>query len=152
VAHSDDDEYIGSLISAAREHVEKYCGATFAQSVAEVYCDEWSDLVWLPVWPIETIDSIEYVDVDGVAMTLPTSVYEYRADARTIVLKAEQSWPSKQYDSRILITVSLGADVVPAAVKHAILLRVEDFYENRGSEGDSDWTAFDSLLSNHRHY
>lgn len=152
VMHDDDDAYIGALISTARDHVEKYCGAVWAVIELVANCDDWCDLAYLPVTPVSAVASIAYIDVDGASATVDASVYEFRADARAVVLKAGQRWPAKQPGSRIAVTMAAGAEEVPPTVKHAILLRVEDFYERRGSEEDSKWTSFDSLLSNFRHY
>ena len=150
VLHSDDDGLIGDLISAARDHVEKYCGAMFATQTAEAKATDWSDMDHLPVRPASSVTSITYVDANGAEQTLAASVYELRGDS--IVLKYGQSWPVTQPGSLITLTAEVGFATVPPAVKHAILLRVEDFYEHRGSEDDSKWTAFDSLLSNYRFY
>jgi uncharacterized phiE125 gp8 family phage protein len=152
VFHDDDDDYIGALISTARDHVERYCGARWAASDVVANCNEWCDLAWLPITPVSAVASITYIDVDGASATVDASVYEFRADARAVVLKAGQRWPAKQLGSRITVTMAAGAEEVPPAVKHAILLRVEDFYERRGSEENSKWSSFDSLLSNFRHY
>jgi uncharacterized phiE125 gp8 family phage protein len=152
VFHEDDNDYIGGLISTARDHAEKYCGATWAAADVSANCDDWCDLAFLPFAPVSAVTAISYVDTDGVAAVVDVSVYEFRADARSVVLKPGQRWPTKQAGSRIAVSAEAGAEDAPPAVKHAILLRVEDFYEHRGSEEDSKWSAFDSLLSNYRFY
>lgn len=152
VFHDDDNDYIGSLISTARDHAEKYCGATWAAVETSANCDDWCDLAYLPFAPITAVSAIAYVDTAGVGAVVDAAVYEFRADARAIVLKPGQRWPSKQQGSRIALSAEVGATSAPPAVKHAILLRVEDFYEHRGSEEDSKWSVFDSLLSNYRFY
>lgn len=152
VLHDDDDDYIGSLIAMSRDHAEKYCGARFAAVELVANCDNWCDLALLPFVPVTELASVAYVDAAGASAVVDPDVYEFRADARSVVLRPGQAWPAKQPSSRIAVTVSAGSDDIPPAVKHAILLRVEDFFEHRGSEEDSKWSSFDSLLSNYRYY
>lgn len=152
VFHEDDDDYIVDLISTARDHVEKYCGARWTAVELVANCDDWCDLALLPFTPVTALSLIGYTDASGAAATVNTAVYEFRADARSVVLKPGQVWPAKRSGSRIAVTVSAGSTDTPLAVKHAILLRVEDFYEHRGSEEDSKLSSFDSLLSNYRYY
>ncbi|RJG46506.1 head-tail connector protein [Mesorhizobium sp. DCY119] len=149
VFHDDDDALIGSLISVARDHVEKYCGARFASQVVEAQATCWADLARLPVTPVTDAD-IEYVDTGGATVVLADTVFELRGDG--LVLKYGQSWPATQPGSLITLTAVAGFTNCPPAVKHAMLLRIEDLYENRGSVDDADWSAFDSLLSNYRFY
>ncbi|MBZ9973504.1 phage head-tail connector protein [Mesorhizobium sp. BR1-1-12] len=150
VEFDDDDTYLADLIAVARNHVEKYCGATFATQTVEVKTDGWRDMAHLSVGPVQSVTSISYVDASGAEQTLADTVYELRGDA--IVLKYGQSWPAVQSRSLITLTAIVGLETAPPAVKHAILLRIADLYEFRESEDDSKWTSFDSLLSNHRYY
>ncbi|CAI2935028.1 head-tail connector protein [Aminobacter niigataensis] len=149
VFHDDDDVLIAGIIAAARDHVEKYCGARFASQVIEAQATCWADMARLPVAPVTDAD-IEYVDTAGVVTPLPDTVFELRGDG--LVLKYGQQWPAAQIGSLITLTAVAGFTECPPAVKHAMLLRVEDLYEHRGSEPDSEWSGFDSLLSNYRFY
>ncbi|MBZ9873485.1 head-tail connector protein [Mesorhizobium sp. BR1-1-9] len=150
VDFSDDDTILTDLIAVARNHAEKYCGALWATQTVEVEASGWQDFCHLPVTPVQSVTAIAYVDTDGDEQTLAGTVYELRGDA--IVLKYGQNWPATQPRSLITVTAIVGAEDVPPAVKHAILLRLADLYEFRESEDDSKWTSFDSLLSNHRYY
>lgn len=149
VFHDDDDGLIGSIIAAARDHVEKYCGARFASQGIEAQATCWADMARLPVTPVIDAD-IEYVDTAGATVPVADTVFELRGDG--LVLKYGQSWPATQPGSLITVTVIVGFTECPPAVKHAMLLRVEDLYEHRGGEPDSEWSGFDSLLSNYRFY
>lgn len=152
VYHDDDNEHIAVIISAARDHVEKYCGARWAEVDLVANCDDWRDLEFLPFTPVTALTAVGYVDADGVPATVDPAVYEFRADARAVALKPGKTWPAKQNSSRITVTINAGTEDAPPVVKQAILLRVEDLYEHRGSEEDSKWSSFDSLLSNYRFY
>lgn len=150
VDFTDDDDYLTDLIATARNHVEKYCGVYLAPQTVSVRADKWCDFEFLPVRPVQSVTSITYVDVTGATQTLATSVYELRGDA--VVLKYGQVWPPIQTGSLITLTAAVGFIDADPAVKHAILIRISDLYETRENAGDSNWTSFDSLLSNHRFY
>ncbi|RUM99030.1 hypothetical protein EET67_05165 [Pseudaminobacter arsenicus] len=150
VFHDDHDGYIGELISAARDHVEKYCGAAFASRDIEIEADAWSDLARLPVLPVSGITAIAYVDSDGATVTLPDTVYELRGDG--IILKFSQTWPARQRGSLITVTATVGFETCPPAVRHAMLLWIDSAYENRETGEQLPWTTFDALLSNYRFY
>ncbi|MEY9198680.1 putative phiE125 gp8 family phage protein [Sinorhizobium fredii] len=115
-------------------------------------CDGFCDLERLPEAPVTSVSSIAYVDTDGAAQTLATSVYELRADdlEAAIVTKYGQQWPAIQIGSRITVTAVVGYSAAPAAVKHAMLLWIADAYENRENAKIEDWTALDALLCNFR--
>lgn len=147
---SDDDAYLTDLIAAARNHAEKYCGVYLAQQTVTVRASGWCDFAALSVLPAQSVTSVAYVDTSGSAQTLANTVYELRGSA--IVLKYGQVWPTIQTGSLITLIAVVGYASIEPAVKHAILLRIADLYENRESASDADWTSFDSLLSNHRYY
>ncbi|ESX78485.1 head-tail connector protein [Mesorhizobium sp. LSHC414A00] len=150
VDFDDDDDYLNGLIATARNHVEKYCGAYLATQTVTAQADSWCDLAHLSVLPVQTVASLAYVDTNGNAQTVATTVYELRGEA--IVLKYGQVWPPKQHGSLIMLTAVVGFAQVEPAVKHAIMLRIADLYQTRESAMEAGWTSFDSLLSNHRYY
>lgn len=149
VFHDDDDDLIGGLIAAARDHVEKYCGALFARQDIEAKATGWTDLACLPITPVSAVN-ISYVDTSDAVTPLSNTVYELRGNG--VVLQLGQSWPATQAGSLITVIATAGFEACPPAVKHAILLRIDDLYEHRGSAPDDEWSAFDSLLSNYRFY
>lgn len=149
---ADDDAQLGLLISAARDHVEKYCNTRFAAQTVTIKCDCFADMVRLPEAPVSSVTSITYVDTSGVTQTLADTVYELRADGleSSITLKYGQSWPTNQPKSRITVTAVVGYTDAPPAVKHAMLLWLSSGYEMRENASADAWTTFDCLLSNNR--
>lgn len=160
VDYADDDGLIDRLIAAARAYVEKYCGPRLATQTISISADGFSDLVRFPEAPVQSITSISYVDVDGISQILPTSVYEVRADGLdvSIVLKYSQHWPPIRPTTRITVAAVVGYDTVPPDVKHAILLLICHWYENREAVQVAVSRAVpevmpmgvESLLCNHR--
>jgi uncharacterized phiE125 gp8 family phage protein len=152
VDFGDDDEDLGLMIAAARDHAEKYCNTRLATQTVEVKCDAFRDFEWLPEGPVQSIASISYVGTDGANATVDADIYELRADGldTSIVRAYGKQWPVAQHNSRITVTAVVGYDVAPAAIKHAILLFIADAYEVRENAAIDDWTALDALLCNHR--
>lgn len=154
----DDDEYIDGLIAAARDHVEKYCNILLATQTVEIKCDCWRDFSRLPVAPVQSVSSVTYTATDGTTMTLDPSFYEVRADGLEgeIVAGYGKQWPATQPKSRISVSTIVGYAAAPSAVRHAILLLIGHWYENREAvttdqKGLADLPmAVDALLSNYR--
>ena len=152
VLHSDDDTLFDALIAAARDHVERYCGTPLATQTVEVKCDGFCDFERLPLAPVQEVTSISYVDTAGAPQTLATNVYEGRFDGleAAIVRKYGQQWPAIQPGSRITLIAEVGYEELPPSIRHAMLLWIAEAYEQRENAAAPGWTAFDSLLCNHR--
>jgi uncharacterized phiE125 gp8 family phage protein len=152
VDFADDDTLITLLIAGARAFTEKYCGTRLGTQTVSVKCDCFGDFKKFAEAPVQSITSISYVDSDGATQTLAASVYELRSDGLevSIALKYGQVWPVTQSGSRITVIAVVGYTAVPDDVKRALLLYIAGGYANRENAKDGDWTAFDSLLCNHR--
>lgn len=73
-AHPDEG-LISDLIPAARERAEEFTGLCLAPSTWEYRVDSLDDRIRIPMQPITSITSVEYVDTDGNVQTLSTSLY-----------------------------------------------------------------------------
>ncbi|HEY9092839.1 head-tail connector protein [Parasphingorhabdus sp.] len=151
IEESDEDDLLALYIASARAHAEAYCGAVFAERSLVAHCDSFADMARLPFAPVNSVTSIEYIDVAGAAQTLSVTIYELRADGldTAIALKPGAVWPGIQPGSRITLTASVGT-VPPKDVLHAMLLFIADSFDRREHAKASDWTSLDSLLCNHR--
>lgn len=154
---SDEDTLLTGLIASARSHVESYCGTPLVSREVAVKCDSFCDFASFPVVPVQSV-TVAYLDTAGDAATLSTSVYELRSDGlvASIALKNGQSWPSIQTGSRITVTATAGYASVPPAIKHAVLLLISQWYDNRSASSDKPMAeiphAVTALLSNHRSF
>lgn len=146
----DDDAYIQELIASARDYVEGYCGAKFAPQSVDIKCDSFDDFAHVPISPIAGVTSITYVDTSGAETTLAAEIYEHRDDA--IVLAYGKQWPPRQAGSLIAVTLSVGFQDCPPAVKHAMRLWIADAYANRENAETASTSTMDALLANHRYY
>lgn len=132
-----DDAYILSLIKVAELMVEKLTWRKLVTSTWKTYYDCFPSVIELPFGNIQSVSSIEYVDDDGAAQTLSSSLYQtdlVRAPAR-IKPAYNEDWPSTR-DQMNAVSVEYvagygAASAVPEALKHAALLLIGHYYENR---------------------
>lgn len=161
-----DDTALNGFIAAGRSYVESYLGTPIITRTVTVKCDSFADFARFPVVPLQSVSSISYIDTAGTNQTLQTSIYETRSDGLTasLALKANQTWPTIQIGSRITVEAIVGADTAPEAVKHAILLLISQWFDERSSlsamsrpaaaGGDIPELphAVTALLANHRSF
>lgn len=135
-----DDPYINSLITIAREFCEQYLERSLATQTVQMVVDNFADTIYLPNAPIQSIDSITYIDINGAIQTLATSVYELDAYENKIRLKYDQEWPVvRSQEDAVTITFTAGYTnglspdtyPLPAPIKAAMLLIIGNYYENR---------------------
>jgi uncharacterized phiE125 gp8 family phage protein len=94
----------------------------------------------VPHPPLASVQNVKYMDGDGVQQTLDPSVYVVRTAEvpGEIVPAFGQVWPSPRFQSDAVsvdFTCGYGdAAAVPDAVKRAILMIVDNLYENRGTQ------------------
>ncbi|WP_184468481.1 head-tail connector protein [Rhizobium esperanzae] len=152
VLHDDDDALFEALISAARDHVERYCNTPLATQTIEVKCDRFCDFDRLPAAPAQSVTSIAYIATDGTDATVTLGDVEQRFDGleAAIVPAYGKQWPVPRNGSRITLTAVVGYASLPPSIKHAMLLWIADAYEQRENKELPGWSAFDALLCNYR--
>jgi uncharacterized phiE125 gp8 family phage protein len=144
---SDDDTYIGTLITAAREWCEQYLDRTLVHTQWVMRFDKFPDSgiepVELPRPPMVMSGTATAVTVTFTQEAGPTSTYstsEYRVDRNAtpgaILPIYGSTWtPHRQDDNAISVTWWAGygasGSSVPAAIRHAILMLVGHWYESR---------------------
>lgn len=130
-----DDTLVQTLISASRENAEQYTGVTIAQASYKIESFVDKDHIKLQTFPVTSIESVSYVDEDGLTEIVDASLYEINNFYR----------PSRLYLKgtafRVELTVRFTAGYTdgqspntfpgPAGVKAAILLMLGNLYENR---------------------
>lgn len=137
---TDDDDYLQSLIDVAIAHVDGPEPAWLGRAIAE---QEWqllldgfpSGCIHLPIPPLQEVTAVEYVDIDGATQTL-VGFREFgvaSVNSSGFILPAfDTEWPSTRDEPEaVRITFTAGYSTVPKPVKHAILLLVGQWYENR---------------------
>lgn len=149
VDSTDDDAYIASLITAAREWVEQYLDRTLVHTQWVMRFDKFPDSgiepVELPRPPMVTSGTATAVTVTFTQEVGTTSTYstaEYRVDryatpGAVLPIYGTTWTPHRQDDNAISITWwagygASGSDV-PAAIRHAMLMLCSHWYETRGA-------------------
>ncbi len=163
---SDDDTYIGTLITAAREWCEQYLDRTLVNTQWVMRFDSFPYEIELPRPPIAssgttTAVSLTYTLGDDSTATLSTATYRVDRNSTPGVVRQLRagSWPGNLDDyNAVSVTWWAGygsaGSSVPAAIRHAILMLVGFWYENRstvpvGSISKQLEFAVESLLSSH---
>ena len=105
---TDDDDAFRLFIAAIRQETETYLRQTLVTSTWELKLDSFEDQIELPMYPIQSISSIEYVDNDGASQTLASTEYQFDRKGR-IKPAYSKSWPDTrdQYDA-VTITYIAG--------------------------------------------
>ena len=137
-----DDTLIGTLITAARQHVENHLRRALITQTWELVTDAFpvGDVIRLPLPPLVSVTSIKYTDKDGNESTLSSAAYVVDTDSTKgrVVLKSGETWPSDTLAAangvRVRYVAGYGeASAVPRPIRQAILLLIGTMYENRES-------------------
>ena len=168
---SDDDTYIGTLVTAAREWVEAYLDRTLVNTQWRLRLERFPidsqypiDLPRPPVVSSGTATAvtITYTADTGGTATLSTAqfrVQRFETPGRVTTVYGG-TWPAGMEDNDAVVVTwwagygATGASV-PAAIRHAILLLVGFWFENRstvvvGSISKPLEFAVESLLSSQK--
>lgn len=106
----------------------------------------FTDEIRLPHPPLQSVTSVEYVNVDGVLTTLASSAYTVSQAAKPgfVVPVFGTFWPNtRQQIEAVRVTYTCGygaAAAVPDIAKEAILKRVAELYRDR-EETDFETTS-----------
>lgn len=147
--HELDNPLLEVMLAAARAWVEEHCWRGVVSQgwkVVEACFADHPELplerqgIELPKGNLVTVESVKYVDGDGVEQTLVENA-DYVVDTMSVPgrvrLAYGKSWPShrSQWDAvRIEYTVGWEVAAVPAPIKQAVLLLVSQLYEQRTPE------------------
>lgn len=141
ILHTDDDNYIDSLIIAAQQTIESYCNILLFRQTVEQYCDTWADAGELYFAPLKntmacSVTGIKYWDTNGVLQIWATTNYTVdKGTPMRIGLTSSATLPTTDNIlNAIIITYTIGvvsATDVPKALKQAILILIGQWYENR---------------------
>lgn len=147
---SVEDDWIEQAVRTATRMGERDTHRSWVPQTLALKLDHFpcgSDDIRLPRPPIIEVDSITYVDVDGVTQTLNDSLYALQETGRDvqidgrIALAPDQVWPETQSGKRQAVTVTYRAGYVavgspetvdvPEDLIHGVLLVVGELYKQR---------------------
>ncbi|GAB0151110.1 head-tail connector protein [Marinobacterium sp. BA1] len=139
VQHTAEDALITALIDSAYRHAETRTGRIFDTAARTLILDGFGSTagaIELPWTPVQSIDSVEYVDPDGVTQTLQTPPLrlETRALYPLLMPQWDTDWPATiDEPESVTITATVGMTETPADVRAGLLLLIGHLYENRES-------------------
>ncbi|MEW8027833.1 MAG: hypothetical protein AB2806_08850 [Candidatus Thiodiazotropha sp.] len=92
----EHDNKILNLISSARKDLEKNTGRVLITQTIKLMLDAFDDVVLIPRTPVQSIESITYLDADGAEQSLLST--DYRLDVESTPARLTpahgKSWPS----------------------------------------------------------
>lgn len=130
------DTQLTRLIAQATDFVEGPTGKLLAlnSQTWEGRLDCFPSCIEIPIWPVISIDQIQYIDADGATQTLATSAWE--ADTYDNPATIRPVWGTtfptteKVYNA-VTVTFTAGFSAVPEDIKGALLLLIGHWFENR---------------------
>jgi uncharacterized phiE125 gp8 family phage protein len=139
--HVDHDDYLTSLISVAREHVEDITWRKLITQSWYAYLPDWpsGNYIELPFGQLRSVTTIIYTDVDAAPTTWSSAEYIVGTDYQhgRVTLADGYSWPNENlYPSNpIEVDFICGYGTtrasVPPSVRHAMKLLISEMFENR---------------------
>lgn len=181
VFHDDDDDYITALCEAVRDHLTGEAGwlgvsvlpATWELTLSRFPC---YDVEWPPAWmplqtarprsalplprpPLTAVSGLYYTPSNGVE----TEITDFRTFGATTqggayLLPAKgANWPTTDGEpGSVRVRYTAGYAELPKAIKHAGLLMLAHWYENREAATEAKMNelpmAVQALLAPYRHF
>ncbi len=165
---SAEDALVERLIGSATDHIEgPYgIGVCLVEQTWELKLDYFPRVIELPLFPVLSVDKVEYEDGDGVIQTVDASTYrvDTHSNPARISLEWNQSWPlPRRVAGAVTVTFQAGyaqdngdyTANIPDSLRHAVLLLAAHWYENRegvvvGATASELPMAVESLISKYR--
>jgi len=162
---NEDDGLIQSYIDAAVSHLDGWSGVLGRCLVSQTWRQDYdcfAQCLRLTLAPVVSVSAVTYRDAAGDETTLDAGDYalEITGGGTPIVwIKTGFTRPSSLYDRRAVSVEFVAgygdAAAVPQALKHAILLLVGHWYENRdavtvGTVGHQLPMAVNALIAPYR--
>lgn len=161
-AFNDDDSYITGLIAAADSHLDGPFGAVGIANEEQTWritlpAVQGRDGVRLPVLPLVAVTAVTYLDKDEAEQTYALANLQwFSADQWAYVEpKKGQNWPAMSSERNALRITFIAGAGCPEEIKHAALMLVGHWYENREAVSVRDSVtefpmAVQTLIGRHR--
>ena len=141
---SDDNDVVHQMIEAAVEYAEE--SIMWKRLIDQTWIDyfdvfeDWMELRWSPV---DSITSVQYLDINGSEQTLATTVYElaFKHSIGHVRLKYGQTFPSTYgHPDAVYVTYKAGYGTapsdVPMKIRMGLTQLVAHWYRNREAVTD----------------
>lgn len=132
------DSFLADCIKSARDYIERQLGCCICESSYTLSLSKFPTYaIPVPVWPVQSVESIAYKDTDNANQTVThgTIVQPVNDDRYTIYLADWAAFPTARSTPNA-ITISLTAgwpsqESIPPAIARAMLMLVSYWYEFR---------------------
>ena len=124
ITSTDDDDALRDFIAAIRHKTETYLGRTLVTSTWELKLDGFSDQIELPMRPIQSFTSIQYVDTSGTTQTLAASGYQFDRQGR-LQPSYGNSWPATREQLDAVTITYIAGEVHAGKVQQDIKLAMK---------------------------
>lgn len=101
-ADTTSDTQIGWMIPAARRWVEQRINRALITQTWQLYLDDFTDMIRLPLGNVQSITHVKYTDQDGTVQTISASDYQtdlVSIPARLMPSYAAGVWPTTRGDT-----------------------------------------------------
>lgn len=156
---TSDDALLSAMIAAARGHAEHLTGRALVTQTWELVLDEFpridvsrlghgreyvSGAIELPRAPLQSVESVKYIDPDGVEQTMDPAAYRVDTDSLVGRVYPVAAWPDTATDRHDSVRIryvagwpmSEDAEPVwtgPKEIAQWMLIRVASLYAQRES-------------------
>jgi uncharacterized phiE125 gp8 family phage protein len=152
ITGEDEDNYLFSLIEAATAYIDGPHGigiALMPQTWEYSLKGLWPSFT-IPLYPVQSVDKIEWTDRDGTAQ----SSTNIRFDKRTNPCHAYHDLRATPHEGSVVVTFTAGFATVPADLRQAILMIVGHLYANAEATSavklENVPMAVDTILARYR--
>lgn len=133
---TDEDALLLQLIQDAVDFIEgpNGIGIALCPQTWELKLPTFPAAIDLPLTPVQSVDSITYLDGDGATQTLDSADYQVDLHNSPALVRPAYgtSWPGTRIQpGSVTVTFTAGYSTVPGDLKRAIALLVGHWYEHR---------------------
>lgn len=131
----EDDVLIGSLITAAREHIENICNINLVKKEITFFHGGYTSLIYLPETPFH---SIVQVTSNGVEVT------DYNIESN---VDGDAYIEFETNHHEIEVKFLSGYEEIPRALWQAMLFLISHWYENRNIISENSTSKIDFTIN-----
>ena len=139
IDRDDEDDLLASLMTVAREHLERTTGLVLINCAMRLYLDGWprAGTIEIARGPVQSIPDVRIYDAEGIETTVDLSGHVLDGAARPARLWLRNRPSPGQALNGVEIDFiagfgEAGADV-PDTLKRAMLVHIAAMYEFRGA-------------------
>ena len=162
ILDSNSDTLVTSLIAAATAYLDGpngYLGRAIISQTWELYLDDFSSAIRIPLRPVSSVTSVKYYDTANVLQTITSTNYavDLTSHDQWIVPVTGYSWPAVTTGiNNVVIRFIAGDAAASEAVKVAIYMLIAQWFDMPEASSEKPYSemphAIKAVLAGHRHY